>query len=174
MTADEYEAAVALIAQAVKPHTGALSTEECRREQCQIVIRAIHEGRVGLGDAVAAAMGGDPYMDRAVRHVAREYLASRHIPEELGAFLDYVLRSSGPAQFPKGQHKLNFWSRNATIRMLVEETKQHWKIEATRNEATEAPAAATIVSEGLRRCGIKIGEKQVGEIFRRQGRVATK
>jgi hypothetical protein len=106
-------------------------------------------------------------MDRAVRHVAREYLASRHIPEELGPFIDYVLGSSGPAQFPKGQHKLNFWSRNATIRMLVDQTKEQWKVHGTRNDATEAPAASTIVADALTRCGIKIGENQVAEICRR-------
>lgn len=167
MTSEEYEAAVQVIVRAVKPHTEKLSTEQCRLDQCRIVIRAIGAGQISLSDAVAAAMGGDPYMDRAVRHIAREYLASRHMPEELGPFIDYVLGSSGPAQFPKGQNKLNFWSRNSTIRMLVEQTKQQWKVDGTRNEATAAPAASTVVSDALRRCGINIGEKQVAAIYRR-------
>lgn len=167
MTAEEYEAAVGLIVQAVKPHTEKLTTEECRVDQCRMLIRAIHDGDVGLAEAAEAAMGGDPYMDRALRHVAREYLASRHIPEDLGPFIDYVLGSSGPAQFPKGQHKLNFWSRNATIRMLVEQTAQRWKIDVSRNEATENPAASTVVSDALSRCGIDIGEKQVADVYRR-------
>lgn len=166
MRADEYEAAVAVIVRAIEPHRGKLSTEACRSEQVDLVAKAILRGTVPLETAVEYAIDGDPFFDRALRLIAQECMAAGSVPEALARFVIYVLGASGPANFPKGQHHLNFWGRNSVVRMLVEETMRQWHIGATRNEATDQPAASTIVSDALRRCGIKVGEKQVGNIHR--------
>lgn len=167
MTAEEYEQAVAVIVRAVKPHGGKLTTQACRAEQVEIVQQAILRGTYPLKAAVEAAIGGDPYVDRALRQIALQCLSDRFVPEPVARFVDYVLGAEGPANFPKGQHSLNFWARNGMIRMLVEDTKRQWEVDTSRNEATEAPAASTIVADALTRCGIDIGEKQVADICRR-------
>ena len=166
MTAEEYEAAVDVIVRAVRPHREKLSTPACRAEQVEIVQRAILKGTYPLEAAIDAGIGGDPFVDRALRLIAQQCLSEGVIPEPLSRFVHYVLGSAGPANFPKGQHSLNFWSRNSAIRILLEETKQQWGLDSTRNEATEGPAAATIIADALTRCGIKIGENQIAAISR--------
>lgn len=169
---DENEA-IDTIARLVAPHTDKLTVGATRIEQCSLIYEAIHGGRISLEDAAAAAINGDPYVDRALRRVARDYLPD--IPEALLPFINYVLGAEGPANFSRGDTSLSFWSRNIAIKVLVEEAKRRWGLNDTRNEATiSAPSACSIVSAALGRCGIEISEKRLEEINRKMRSRPTK
>lgn len=158
--------AIETIAGWAAPYLEMMKTAASRTDICRLFSDAIHAGTLSLQDATAAALEGDPYIDRALRQVAREYLASGYIPAALSPFVDAVLGAEGPAQFPKGQHAYNSRNRNAAIKVLVEQTKRQWGVDKVRNEATprEKPCACSLVAAALALCDVDIQEDRVAEI----------
>jgi hypothetical protein len=145
-----------------------LSTEASRIEQCRHIYEAIHSGERSLDEAASAALAGDPYVDRALRRVTQDHLASGYLPPALCRFVEEALFMEAPPPFPPGQHSFNHRNRDTAIRVLVEEAIKRWNVHETRNVTTERPSACSLVAAALVRVGIGITEGQVAKI------VATK
>jgi hypothetical protein len=168
MNADFNEAdAVQAIAGWAAPFMKTLKTEASRNDVGRLLYEAIGAGTLSLDDATTAALEGDPYVDRALRQVSRDYLASGWIPPALCPFIDAVLDSEGPANFPKGRHAYNSRNRNAAIKVLVEQTKRQWGVSKMRGQSApgrEKPCACSLVAQALTLCGPPITEERIVEI----------
>ncbi len=158
--------AVETIAQWAGSFTEMIITQGSRADICGLLYDAIRDETLSLGDAVAGAVGGDPYLDRALRQVASEYMASGFIPPDLCEFIDHVLRASGPPNFPKGRHAYNSRNRNTVIKVLVEQTRMTWGVDKVRSEATarEKPCACSMVAEAMALLDFEITEERVAQI----------
>ena len=168
MTAQEMDEAVDTIARwisRVPDFKNQTSTDASRVEMTIAFHEALRTGQNRLEDAVAAAHEGDPWADRALRHIARELmLADEELPDCLRLFVAESLLTEPPA-FPPGQHAYNSRNLNKAIKVLVAETVTRWDVSPTRNVATERACACSLVSKALKRCGIHMTERQVKRAY---------
>jgi hypothetical protein len=138
-----------------------ITTEASRVELTKAIHEALRTGERRLEDAVAAAREGDPFADRALRHIAQELmLGGAELPECLRLFVAETLLTEPPA-FPPGQHALNSRNLNRAVKVLVTETVARWGVAPTRNVASEHACACSLVSDALNRFGIEMSEGQV-------------
>jgi hypothetical protein len=113
---------------------------------------------------VEAAEAGEPVAMEAVDHAIAWYVqANEPIPEILRPYLFEVLllhRSSRKKK--RGRHHDNDL-RDDVIRLAVR-TAMEYGLDRTRNEATEAPSACSIVADELAANGVDMNESNVYRI----------
>jgi hypothetical protein len=115
---------------------------------------------------VEAAEAGDPVAMEAVEHAIAWYVReSEPVPEILRPYLFEVLllhRSSRKQK--RGRHHENYL-RDDLIRLAVK-TAEDYGLDRTRNEATEAPSACSVIVEALAENGVQMSEGNVARIAR--------
>jgi hypothetical protein len=113
-----------------------------------------------------AAEAGDPDAMHAVHQAIAWHVGQgQPVPEILRPYLFELLLLKPPTRKQKrGRHHQNYL-RDDLIRLAVK-AAEGYGFSRTRNEATEAPSACSIVSEELAANGVKMGEENVADIVR--------
>jgi hypothetical protein len=113
-----------------------------------------------------AAEAGDPDAMHAVHQAIAWHVGEgQPVPEILRPYLFELLLLKPPTRKRKrGRHHENYL-RDDLIRLAVK-AAEGYGLNRTRNEATEAPSACSIVSEELAVNGVDMGERNVADIAR--------
>jgi hypothetical protein len=106
-----------------------------------------------------AAEAGDPDAMQAAHHAIAWYVGQgQPVPEIWRPYLFATRKRK------RGRHHENYL-RDGLIRLAVR-TAEGYGLGRTRNEATEAPSACSIVAEELAANGVDMGERSVADIAR--------
>jgi hypothetical protein len=113
-----------------------------------------------------AAEAGDPDAMLAVHHAIAWHVGQgQPVPEILRLYLFELLLLKPPTRKRKrGRHHENYL-RDDLIRLAVRTAMGHG-LDRTRNEATEAPSACSVVAEELAANGVDMSENNVARIVR--------
>jgi hypothetical protein len=95
---------------------------------------------------------------------ARLISLGEKLPDPLRHKVIALLFHKGPRR-TRGPDPMMLFPRNVFILSVVSWIVEEYGVAATRNVATEADSAASIVSQALRELGEKISEKQVNKIY---------
>jgi hypothetical protein len=111
-----------------------------------------------------AAEAGDPDAMYAVHHAIAWHVGQgQPVPEILRPYLFELLLLKPPTRKRKrGRHHENYL-RDDLIRLAVK-TTEGYGFDRTRNEATEAPSACSIVADELAANGVDMNESNVYRI----------
>jgi hypothetical protein len=125
------------------------------------------EGSGRPDDLFAAAEVGDADADAVIKDLAREVVeAGGSLPPRLAAYVVNVMDSHVPAR--RGPTPGRFRLRDQHVfHLVLALTSTRFGFPATRNAATEAASATSLVSLALKRLGIRLSEQQIADIVRR-------
>jgi hypothetical protein len=166
--------AIDTVTQWVDRVAAALTSEASRLVLRNHIRAMLRESTIQTMQVIAAARAGHQDADIALRELAIETLdRGEPLPTALGAYVQEALLRA-PVTYPPGRNIADTWLRDVAIAVLVMLAVDRWHLPTTRNEATKSPSACSLVAVALHRRGFKIGEYQVGRIFRDHSKIARR
>jgi hypothetical protein len=122
-----------------------------------------------MDQAIAAAKAGDQMAHASLQRIFDETLQQHELPSV--ALIEYQRHTDAPKR-GRGNVWYKDWRRNHGFMLIMRLTCEAFGVRPGRNESSQQPSAASIVSAALKRHGIIIGEGRLENIWWRQGWIA--
>jgi hypothetical protein len=144
-----------------------LTTENSRRYMQATLKRLMRQGTLDTARVITWANSGWADADIALRELCGEmWDCGETPPASLNGYGVVALKQPQVGR-RKGGDDVDNWLRDQCIAIVVSVAFERWHphLKLTRNSASKKPSICSIVSKGLNRRRINIGEKRVGNIY---------